>query len=140
MKKSDLQRHQIIERLTAQPTETIVDTSINLWAQLATQIISIVGDSGFNALYTRSLFLAQPTYPWLAAHASSSPTGQRFAELRISFETQTPEVARAANCLLLITFTDILISLIGEPLTTRIFSSAWGKHAQESASKEYKNE
>jgi len=48
--------------------------------------------------------------------------------------------ASAANSLLLIKFTDILASLIGEGLTTSILRSAWGNDAPNRAGKELKHE
>jgi len=140
MEKSDQLRHQLIDELMAPHTENVADAAINLWEQMATQIISIVGEDGFNSLYARSVFLAQPTYPWLAANSLSPQTEQRFAELKKHFEGQTPSQARAANSLLLLTFTGILAALIGEPLTTRILRTAWGNDASYSTSKEFKHE
>jgi hypothetical protein len=64
----------------------------------------------------------------------------RFAELKMCMAGQTPAQAGAANRLLLITFTDILASLIGEHLTTSIMRSAWGDDASNKAGKEFKNE
>ena len=110
-----------------------MDAAIKLWEQMATQIISIVGEDGFNSLYTRSLFLNQTTFPWLAASQLAPQTEQRFAELKASLEGQTPAQASEANSLLLITFTDILASLIGEQLTTRILGLAWGTDISHSA-------
>ena len=140
MQKSDLPLHQMIKIPAAQSSAEVVAAVIDLWESLSTQIISIIGEGGFNSLYARSLFLTQSTYPWLATDALSSQTVQRFAELRISFEAQTPELTSAANSQLLFTFTDILASLIGEQLTTRILSSAWSNLAQDRISKEFKNE
>jgi hypothetical protein len=65
---------------------------------------------------------------------------QRFAELKVRLAEQTPAQASAASRLLLITFTDILASLIGEQLTTSILRSAWGDDASDKAGKELKNE
>lgn len=140
METRDLPRHQLIERLMAQRTEKVADAAITLWAQMATQIISIVGEDGFNSLYARSVFLAQPTFPWLTPSALSQPNDQRFAELKKALEGQTPSQAREANSLLLRTFTGILAALIGEPLTTRILCAAWGDDASTSTSKEFKHE
>ena len=140
METRDQLRHQLIEGLMAPHTENVADAAIDLWEQMATQIISIVGEDGFNSLYARSVFLAQPTYPWLAANSLSPQTEQRFAELKKHFEGQTPSQARAANSLLLLTFTGILAALIGEPLTTRILRTAWGNDASYSTSKEFKHE
>ena len=123
-------RHQIIESLMAPHTEKVAEAAIIQWEQLAAQIISIVGESGFNALYARSVFLAQSTFPWLAASSSSPQSDNRFAELKINLEGQTPAQAIEANRLLLITFTDILASLIGEQLTIRVVRSVWGNDDQ----------
>ena len=46
-------------------------------------------------------------------------------------ERQTPAQASEANRLLLITFTDILASLIGEQLTTSILRLAWANDASD---------
>ena len=140
METRDPLRHQLIERLMAQHSEKVADAAIDLWERMAAQIISIVGEDGFNSLYARSVFLAQPTFPWLAASALSSQADQRFAELKKRLEGQPPSQAREANGLLLLTFTGILAALIGEPLTTRILSSAWGDDASTSTSKEFKHE
>lgn len=140
METIDLLRHQIIKGLTAQHTEKVADAAVSLWAQMATQIISIVGEGGFDSLYARSLYLSQATFPWLAAGSTSAQTSSRFTNLKINFEGQTPALASEANCLLLITFTDILASLVGEPLTVRILDSAWNNDTQGTAGKESKNE
>ncbi|NDP40434.1 MAG: hypothetical protein GZ093_17105, partial [Rhodoferax sp.] len=50
METSDVLRHQKIKSLTAQPTEKVADAAIGLWEQVATQIISIVGEGGFDSL------------------------------------------------------------------------------------------
>jgi len=121
---SDLLKQQIVKRRMAQSTEEVADAAINLWEQMATQIIFIVGEGGFNSIYARSVFLTQSTFPWLAADSLSPQTDHRFAELKISLEGQTPEQINAGNSLLLITFTDILASLIGEQLTSLILRSA----------------
>ena len=140
MEISDLLRHQIIKRLMAQPTGKVADAAINLWEPMATQIISIIGEDGFNSLYGRSVFQTRIIFPWLAAGALPPQTDQRFAGLKLSLEGHTPEQASAANSLLLITFTDILASLIGEDLTIRILRSAWGDDASERLGKEFQNE
>ena len=140
MVTNDLLRHQMINNLMAQPAEKVADAAINLWEQMATQIISIVGNGGFNSLYARSVFLSQTTFPWLATDPLSPQPDHRFSELKMSLEGQMPAQAREANSLLLITFTDILASLIGEQLTTSILRSAWGDDASNKAGKEFENE
>ncbi|MFZ2404832.1 MAG: hypothetical protein WAW41_06820 [Methylobacter sp.] len=140
METSSLLRHRIIKNLMPEPTEKTADTAIILWKQMATQIILIVGEGGFNSLYERSMFLTQSTFPWLSAGSPSTQTDQRFEDLKKSFEGQTPVQVGEANSLLLITFTDILASLIGEQLTNSILRSAWANDASDSPGKELKNE
>lgn len=135
-----MHRHQIIKSLIPQHTENVADVAISLWEPIATQIISIVGAGGFSALYVRSAFLARSTFPWLPANSLSPQMDALFADLKTILEGQTPEQASAANCLLLITLTDILASLIGEELTVRILRSAWSNDAPSRASKEFKHE
>ncbi|MEO8117721.1 MAG: hypothetical protein ABI606_00170 [Rhodoferax sp.] len=139
METKDFSRHEIIVGLTEQHTEKVADNAIVLWEQMATQIIAIVGEGGFNSLYARSLFLIVSHHPWLASGALSPQTGQRFSELNKCLEGQTPAQAVAGTTLLLITFTDILASLIGEQLTIRILQSAWGPGTQGSIGKEFNN-
>jgi len=139
MEISDLLLHQIIKNRMVEGTDKVADAAVILWEQIATHIISIVGEGGFNSLYTRSVFLTQSTFPWLSAAALSSQNGSRFAELKICLEAQTPAEASAANCLLLTTFTGILASLIGEQLTTNILRSGWNLDASDSAGEELKN-
>lgn len=140
MQTSDLLRHQRIKSLPAEHTVNVADGAVDHWSRLATQIILIVGDAGFDSLYARSVFLSQASYPWLAASSGASQRAPRFADLKTSLEAQTPALAREANSLLLITFTDILASLLGEPLTARILESAWDMDIQGTADKELTHE
>ncbi len=132
-------RHQIIDGVMAQRTE--VDAAIELWEQMATRLIALVGEDGFNSLYARSVFLTQSTFPWLAASSLSPRTDHRFANLKNCLEGQTPAQAVKASSFLLITFTDILASLIGEQLTNNILRMAWGIEKLLSGhNKEFKDE
>ncbi len=140
METSSLLRHQIIESLIPQHTDNVVDTAIHRWELLAAQIISIVGEGGFNALYIRSAFLARSTFPWLPANSLPSQTDARFANLKKSLAGQTSAQASAANSLLLITLTDILAALIGEDLTTRILRSAWSNDVPSRTGQEFQHE
>jgi hypothetical protein len=136
METSDLPRHQIIKSLMASPTESVADASIILWEQMAIQIISIVGEDGFNSLYARSLFLSQAKFPWLSTSSLTPNAGHRFEGLKTTLEGQAPAQAVDANTLLLITFIEILSLLIGVQLTSHILQLAWGIDLSNSAGKE----
>ena len=121
-----------------QPNENAADAAISLWEPMATEIISIVGEEGFNSLYARTIFLNRSAFPWLLASSDPLQIDQRLAELKTSFEKQTPPQVGEANNSLLITFTDILASLIGEQLTTRILCLVWHTDISNCTGKESK--
>jgi hypothetical protein len=140
METTKIQRHQRIKSLLAQHTENGEDAVNNLWEPMALQIISIVGEGGFSSLYARTLFLNQTTCPFLKVIPQPLKINNRFADLKRAFEGQPPAQVNEANSLLLITLTDILASLIGEPLTTRILLLAWGHDSSMKTDKEFNNE
>ena len=133
-------RHQTIASLTSKQTDMTVDALIALWDLVAVQIILIVGEAGFDSLYARSLSLSQSTFPWLSADTSTAHADHRFADLKLSFQAQPRAVAQEANGLLLMTFTDILASLMGEPMTATILHSAWDSEVHSTKGKEKINE
>ena len=135
-----LQRQQSIESLSLEKQDGFSDAAIGLWERVAAQIIALVGETGFDSLYARSVFLAQPTFPWLTEPTQPPPEGHRFANLRTNLEGKPPELASAANRLLLIILTDTLASLIGEALIERVLASVWGNLDHYRANKGGENE
>jgi hypothetical protein len=136
MQTSELLRHQIINSLIAPHSGKVADASILVWEKLSAQVISIVGVGGFNSLYARSIYISQRTFPWLEDCTLLAQTGQRFVDLKACLAGQTSEHAIAANCLLLITLTDIMASIIGDQLTLNILHTAWGDVALDKKGKE----
>ena len=137
METSELPRHKLIKSLMACDAETVVDNEIGLWERLAIQVTAIIGKNGFTSLYERSVFLVLPIFPWLVP-GPLSKSDHRFEELKISLEGQNPAQAHEANSQLMITFTNILASLIGEQLTIRILRAAWGDDSRDSSAEEFK--
>ena len=124
-------RHQLVKSLTATHTDHVAEAAIEVWTRMATPLISIVGEAGFNSLYSRSAYLTQMTFPWIPPCTLLTPMVQRLDELKVSLAGQTPALAREANSQLLITFTDILASLIGEDLTIGVLRLAWDDDGKE---------
>jgi len=129
------ERYQMIERHVMRRPETVVDDAIVLWQRLAVALVAIIGHSGFDTLYARSIHLARAQHGWLAE--GGDPT---FHALRTSLDSQEPALAGAASIALLTIFTDTLIQLIGEPLTTAILQSAWSQDTATTAAKGINNE
>jgi len=145
MDNYDLLRHRLIKTLSAKNNEKTADATTILWEQMATKIISIVGEKGFKSLYIRSIILNASKlnaskFSWFTAYNPKSEINNQFTELKLCFEKQTSSQIIEVNTLLLITLTDILASLIGEPLTTNILCMAWGDAASDIVTKEFNNE
>lgn len=119
-----------------QRPEAIVDVSIYLWERLAYELVSIIGEGGFQSLYKRSLHLASATFPWMDPNSSLPQNGSDFTGLKKCLAGQDATNAGEASIALLITFIDILALLIGELLTSSILRLAWGDDALDTVVKE----
>lgn len=133
-------RHQIIKRHLARQSGTKADGAIRLWTPMAAKIISIVGEGGFNALYEKSLHQVQSQFTWLRVNTPLQINEHQFNYLHTSLSAQQPAHAHEASTVLLITFTDLLASLIGEQLTISILRSAWGSDQMDDIFEELNNE
>lgn len=126
----------MIKRAVMQRPEAMLDVSIDLWERLAAKLILIIGEGGFQSLYSRSVHVTGAAFPWLAPSHPRHQTDSRFTGLKISLGGRDIQEAREASIALLNTFIDILALLIGELLTTSILHAAWGDEALDMAAKE----
>jgi hypothetical protein len=142
MATDDAQRQQLIHTAIASRAGDISDIALQLWRPLSSQLISIIGEGGFKSLYDRSLYLTRAAFPWLAAADSSSSVDGLLSELNVSLADYNADEASKAHRMLILTFTNILASLIGERLTIDILVSAWGSPAPgaNDAGKEFPHE
>lgn len=105
------------------PDEEITDFVKDLWKCLAVEIISIVGQDGYDALYARAQFLAK------RSSAESRKGGglgiENLLPDAVSESANTASQFRETNRQLLIIFKELLSTLIGEQLTTRLLEVAW---------------
>ena len=116
--------------------EAVVDVTIDLWGRLAADLIEIIGEGGFQSLYSRSAHLVSAIFPWMVLSHPWQQTDSGFADLKKSLEGREFEEISEASITLLITFVDILALLIGEHLTTSILHSAWDDDVMDIAGKE----
>lgn len=136
METTENSRRQLIASALTQHPDSVVQTTVRLWRQLAPELISIIGEGGFKPLYARSIRLASRQYPWLAQGAIK-PAGQEgFAELQACLQGQDRAQARLASLALFTIFLDVLASLIGEELTTHLLHLAWSKETSETPAKD----
>jgi hypothetical protein len=131
MATDEAPRRQLIQSAMANRIGEVPEIALQLWQPLLSQLISIIGEGGFSSLYDRSLHLTRATFPWLAAGEPLRSIDSRFSELKVNLAGQGSTEANKASHMLILTFTDILASLVGEPLTIDILGSAWNNHASQ---------
>jgi hypothetical protein len=125
METTDRPRRQLMQAALMGHPQAVVQNTIGLWERLAPELISIIGEGGFNPLYARSVRLACVQYPWLAQEARAfAGNKERFAALHERLQAQDITQAGLASMALLNIFLDVLASLIGEGLTTHLLRLA----------------
>lgn len=129
-------RNQMIRKAVLQRPQAIPDATVRLWQCLASELIAIIGDGGFQSLYARSVYLNIASFSWLTPVHPAQGSDARFAGLQKDLEGQEVSQAGEASITLLITFIDILAVLIGDLLTASILHAAWGDDATDIAVKE----
>jgi hypothetical protein len=85
----------------------------------------LIGQVGVDALTGRTLYLAQRKYPWLIHTREPDQWKGPFAQIVFCLERQDPAIATEAAGAVLATLTGLLVTFIGEPLTTRLLRKAW---------------
>lgn len=141
MESSKSLRYELIKNYVAQCTEKDADGLIFLWQRMAVEIVALVGEGGFNSLYERCIGLTQISFPWLEIDPTLAHSVHRYAELQLRFEEQSTAQSIAANNQLLVIFTDLLASLIGEQIVAVILNTAMGNgKAGRVSTKEIENE
>jgi len=109
-----------------------VEATAATWRLVAAQLAPVIGARGLEVLFDRALHLTSTTYRWLAVSKDGSGSADPLPSLAECLLRQDPATAAEASYTLFLTFTDLLTTLIGESLTTRLLAPVWGT-AQESA-------
>jgi creatinine amidohydrolase/Fe(II)-dependent formamide hydrolase-like protein len=123
---------------SAAAAEAVAAAARRAYDDLARVTAPLIGQVGIDALTGRALHLAQQEYPWLVhMHAGTPASTERapatpppeqaegpFARVIVCLERQNPAVATEAAGAVLATFTGLLVTFIGEPLTARLLRKA----------------
>lgn len=117
----------------------IKSRQLQQWLRLAAQLSPLVGENGFAALYTRTIRLVRPQFPWLSASPSGTSIAQLLEVLMGDLQRVEPDIAECAHVGLLDTFTKLLSTLIGEALTIRLLDSAVKNEHEQQHAQEHKH-
>ena len=112
-------------RMGSPANESGAETAFHTWHLVANQLVPIIGQQGVHSLFNRAIHLSSKNYPWLLIAKGYAPGDAEFSNLLAWFESPDATSAAEANYLLLVTFADLLASLIGEFLTDQLLNPVW---------------
>jgi hypothetical protein len=120
--------HVWLNRAFARQAKDIGGASLQLWEHLAQELIGIIGEVGFDSLYSRCIYLLQsknPEFSCLQLERNAASISARFTQLKLQLNQQEPVLAELASRTLFDTFLQLLSNLIGVGLTLNILQVAW---------------
>jgi hypothetical protein len=119
--------HQLlVDHAGASPDAAAFATAaVHVYDQAAQELIPLIGERGVNALADRTVRLVQREFPWLTAKQGTAPEVSPLAQMRLDLEGQAAPVALSAAVTLIATFSELLSTFVGAPLTRHLLSQAW---------------
>jgi len=101
-----------------------VRSLVAAWSRLSGQLVPLIGESGFGALFGRTLRLVGPAHAWLSVDPARKTSASLLAALEHDMAAVDCAAANAVNDELMSTFTRQLAALIGAGLTARLLANA----------------
>ncbi len=96
----------------------------SLWQQTAGQLEPVIGTRGVDVLFSRALHLTARRFPWLPSGADGNHATPRDV-LQTCLAGRNAVEAGDAGEALLLTFTGLLVGMVGEPLAGRLLGADW---------------
>jgi hypothetical protein len=110
---------------TAPDAGMVAEATLNIWRQMAALLAPIIGTRGVEVLFKRSLQLTSRTFPCLAIIGDHGDNAVLLANIKENLAAGATNDAMKAGHALLVTFTELLSTLIGDSLTNRLLSPVW---------------
>lgn len=105
--------------------DDVVKRSLWLWKRIASELVPLIGDTGFQSLYSRAVHLTLPHCGNFSLSKQNDSTEGVFHRLKQDLIALENDLARQCSTLLLTKFTDLVASMIGDSLMNQILRSAW---------------
>lgn len=104
----------------------VAETTLNIWQQMATWLAPVIGVRGVDVLFSRALYLTSKTFPQLMiAEDQQRDNAALLENLKVCLVGSATGDALAASYSLLVTFTELLSTLIGKSLTEQLLRPVW---------------
>ncbi|MDN3923274.1 hypothetical protein [Roseateles violae] len=109
----------------APDSQAVAQALVGVWADIEDALHPVIGQRGLTALFRRCAHLGVADFPFLAALDSGAPDQVDRGEILALFGGLPPAQALDAGSLLLLSFRELLSTLIGPGLTERLLQSVW---------------
>ena len=124
-------RHKAIGMLLAQragktpDAKAIAAAAADTWPRVTARLVPVIGARGVDVLFRRALHLTSSSFPWLRLVGEDGGHITVLESLTTRLAEQEASSAAEASCALLVAFSDLLATLIGESLTERLLGPVW---------------
>ncbi len=105
--------------------QAVADATVETFREVAARLSPVVGDRGVDVLLRRALHLTSTAFPWLDLAQEEGDGAAPLTALHAHLATRDARSAADAGQALLVTFTELLATLIGTPLTRRLLAPVW---------------
>lgn len=114
-------RLSLVECLPGSPSGKIAaDDAVDVWRDIEATLVPIMGKQGFSALYLRGIAVRSRQDPWLQSALAGTPDADAFAALHLALCSREHAEAAVAQRELVRMFHEVLTSLLGAPLVSRL--------------------
>ena len=132
-------RRTLMQRAGDAPdARAIAKATFETWLLMSAQLTPVIGGNGVEAILKRSVHLTSVVFPWMAIPDAQLDLDSLPGRISVLLAGREPAAAAQASSSLLITFTELLATLIGNSLTKRLLDPVWvpasGVVAQEKTS------
>lgn len=119
-------RRTLTQRAGVAPDASkVAKATISTWLQVAARILPVIGAGGCDVLFNRSLHLTCISFPWLTIVGDHRDNVALLANLKARLAGRETDAAIEASYTLLVTFVELLITMIGESLTESLLGPVW---------------
>lgn len=119
-------RKSLMPRAGGTPdASAVAEAALGTWRQVLARIVPIIGTGGVNILFNRALHLTCTSFPWLTIAGDHRDSGALLENLKARLSSREADAAVEASYTLLVTFIELLTTMIGESLVERLLRPVW---------------
>ena len=109
----------------APDASAIAEATASTWRQMTALLTPVIGARGVDVIFRRALSLTSKVFPWLAIGEEHGDSAALLVSLKVQLAGRDTATATEVACTLMVTFIELLTTLIGKSLTARMLSPVW---------------